>query len=44
MAAEKREKQLKGWSVAKKKALIQGNIELLKRLSKSAEHVDGTQG
>jgi putative endonuclease len=33
--AEKREKQLKGWTRAKKKALIDGNIELLKQLSKS---------
>ncbi len=33
--AEKREKQLKGWSHAKKNALIEGNIELLKQLSKS---------
>ena len=33
-AAEKREKQLKGWSKAKKKALIAGDIELLERLSK----------
>lgn len=32
--AEKREKQLKGWSVAKKKALISGNIPLLKKLCK----------
>ena len=32
--AEKRETQLKGWSKAKKKALIKGNIELLKSLSK----------
>ena len=33
--AEKREKQLKGWSKAKKNALIMGDIELLKKLSKS---------
>ena len=33
--AEKREKQLKGWTVAKKKALIDGNKELLIKLSKS---------
>ena len=32
--AEKREKQIKKWSVAKKNALINGNIELLKKLSK----------
>lgn len=28
----RREKQLKGWSRAKKEALINGNLELLKRL------------
>ena len=33
--AEKREQQLKCWTVAKKKALIEGNLELLKQLSKS---------
>ncbi len=33
--AEKRELQLKRWTVAKKKALIEGNLELLKQLSKS---------
>ncbi len=32
--AEKREKQIKGWTVAKKKALISGDIELLKLLCK----------
>jgi len=31
--AEKRESQIKKWSIAKKKALIDGDIELLKRLS-----------
>ncbi len=31
--AEKREKQIKGWTVAKKRALIGGNLELLKQLS-----------
>lgn len=30
--AMKREKQLKGWTRAKKEALISGNIELLKKL------------
>ncbi len=35
--AENREKQLKGWSFAKKKALIEGNLELLKQLSKNRE-------
>lgn len=34
-AAEKREKQLKGWSFAKKKALIKGDKTLLVTLSKS---------
>ena len=33
--AEAREKQLKGWTAAKKKALIVGNIPLLVKLSKS---------
>ena len=33
--AEHREAQLKGWSVAKKKALIEGNIPSLIKLSKS---------
>lgn len=33
--AEKREKQIKGWSKAKKKALIDGNKDLLIQLSKS---------
>ena len=33
--AEKREKQIKGWSSAKKKALIEGSIEKLKDLSKA---------
>jgi len=35
--AERREKQLKGWTIAKKKALISGNKDLLKKLSKSRE-------
>jgi len=42
--AETRERQLKGWSVAKKKALIENNIKLLKRLSKNREHVEGSLG
>ena len=33
--AERRESQIKKWSRAKKKALIEGNLELLKKLSKS---------
>ena len=33
-AGERREKQMKGWSVAKKKALISGDIEKLQHLSK----------
>ncbi len=33
--AEKREIQLKKWSKAKKKALIEGDIDLLRQLSKS---------
>jgi len=39
--AEKREKQIKGWTVAKKKALITGDIELLKLLCKNPELVEG---
>ena len=39
--AEKREKQLKGWTVAKKKALIEGNKELLIKLSKTRSIVQG---
>lgn len=38
--AEKRELQIKGWSAAKKKALIDGNKELLKKLSKGTEPVE----
>jgi len=34
--AEKRESQLKRWSVAKKKALISGDKALLRQLSKSS--------
>ena len=33
--AEKREKQLKGWSFAKKKALVDGREEKLVKLSRS---------
>jgi putative endonuclease len=33
--AERREIQLKKWSRAKKRALIEGNLELLRKLSKS---------
>ena len=33
--AEKRERQIKGWSSAKKKALIEGNFEKLITLSKA---------
>lgn len=38
--AERREKQLKGWSIAKKKALISGDIQLLKNLSKGPRFVE----
>ena len=34
--AEKRERQLKGWSFAKKKVLTEGRIEKLVKLSRSA--------
>jgi predicted GIY-YIG superfamily endonuclease len=33
--AERREQQLKRWTIAKKKALIAGELELLKQLSKT---------
>ena len=39
-SAEIREKQLKGWSRAKKKALINGDKEMLISLSKSTELVE----
>ena len=39
-AVEKREKQLKGWTFAKKRALIDGNMILLKQLSKAHGHVE----
>ena len=39
-SAERRERQLKSWSVAKKKALIDGDKSLLIELSKSHELVD----
>ena len=39
--AKKRENQLKGWSIAKKKALIAGNKDLLLKLSKSLEFGEG---
>lgn len=39
--AEKREKQIKGWSRAKKKALIEGNKKELIRLSKPRSLVEG---
>lgn len=32
LAAMRREKQLKGWTRAKKEALIAGNLDLLKKL------------
>ncbi|MBU4299257.1 GIY-YIG nuclease family protein [Patescibacteria group bacterium] len=42
--AEKREKQIKGWSVAKKKALIENKKEELIKLSKCREIGDGSCG
>jgi len=38
--AEKREVQLKKWSVAKKKALVAGNLSMLRKLSKGPEVVE----
>jgi putative endonuclease len=40
--AEKREKQIKGWSIAKKKALISGDKKLLIKLSKSRVIADSS--
>jgi len=42
--ATKREKQIKGWSSAKKRALIENNKKLLIKLSKSAEVVENEEG
>lgn len=42
--AETREKQIKGWTVAKKKALIEQNIGELVRLSRNREYVEGNRG
>ncbi len=44
IVAEKREKQIKKWSIAKKKALINSDKELLKKLSKSREIGDMSLG
>jgi len=41
--AESREKQLKRWTAAKKKALIEGKLDLLRKLSKSREFGEGRQ-
>jgi len=38
--AIEREEQLKKWSIAKKKALISGDLQLLQELSKSHELVE----
>lgn len=43
-AARDREKQLKGWSVAKKKALISGDKQTLVKLSKSPGLVESEGG
>jgi putative endonuclease len=43
-SAEKREQQLKRWTVAKKKVLIAGNLELLKQLSKSRSVLKNNSG
>lgn len=40
VVAEKREKQIKGWSRAKKMALIKGSIKELIRLSNGIEPVE----
>ncbi len=41
---KRREAQIKKWSRVKKKALIKGNILLLKKLSKGREIADGVRG
>lgn len=41
--AEKREQQLKRWTLAKKKALIEGNKDLLIKLSKTRSLGEGSQ-
>jgi putative endonuclease len=43
-SAERREKQIKGWSSAKKKALITRNIEKLVRLSKAVSLLKPSSG
>jgi putative endonuclease len=37
-SALRRERQLKGWTHAKKKALASGRVQLLKRLARSKHH------
>ena len=37
VAAVRRERQVKGWSRAKKKALIRGDLDILRRLSQRHE-------
>jgi putative endonuclease len=41
--AKKREEQIKKWSVAKKKALIEKDMVQLKKLSKSSDIVEGSK-
>ena len=42
--AEKREKQIKGWTRSKKEALINKDFSLLKQLAKNHELVEGSFG
>lgn len=42
--AEKRERQLKGWTIAKKKALIVGDKQLLIKLSKTRSLLKDNSG
>src|SRR5687768_3687683 len=42
--AERRERQLKGWTFVKKKALVKGNLQLLSKLSKTREIVEVDNG
>ncbi len=42
--AKKREKQIKKWNTAKKKALVEEDIVQLKKLSKSSDADEGFKG
>lgn len=44
LSAIENEKRIKGWRRAKKKALINGDFELLKKLSKAYQTLHGSRG